>query len=110
VSTVADRVAAGFALYEERDPGWWREDAKPPVALSILSMGDCCRCVLGQRAGGADCYFDQCSRLFGWDEGDAAGGGPAIAHGFNGLDEDDDDALTAEWGRVISERRAGDAR
>jgi hypothetical protein len=43
VSTVAERVARGAAWLDEKYPQWFTK-----IDLSILDLGDCTQCVLGQ--------------------------------------------------------------
>ena len=111
--TVAERVAAGVAWLDQQDPGWWRTDAQGrgdaneswesgPINLEELSMHHPCYCVLGQRWG---TFYSAPLTL-----------GDAVARGFHCQLGDYDpnarpeeveyDALTAEWARVIEERRA----
>ena len=128
MSDVAKRVAAGTAFLDEHDPGWWSTDADPAISLEMLEMplGD--RCILGQRCpvtvlarydalrhDAADrhapyfAYAEHLMRVAGldgglspWDaeHGFTAGGlgGPGYAREWG--------ALTAEWRRVIEERRS----
>lgn len=98
---VAEQVAAGMALLDEREPGWWREDAPHPVGLGILRVASNCHCVLGQlhgsyRAGRAVLDLPRDAALgFRWATGDD--GEPVYGDG---------PALDAEWKRVIAGRRA----
>jgi hypothetical protein len=102
MSTIAERVAKGAALLDERRPGWPER-----VNVATLNVDDCWRCPLGQVFGG------YASGVFALNLGDH----DTIAHGFAGThDEAGDDlpvsdeelaALTAEWARVITERQAG---
>lgn len=99
--TTAERVAAGVAWLDEHDPGWWREDAPEhltrdaqPIDLDRLDIDDPCRCVLGYRWG-----------HFGHALVDALRDASDVALGFDGDSADEVPELTAEWRRVISERR-----
>jgi len=130
VSTIAERVAAGAAFLDEHDPDWWKADVERAIDLETLALDWPDRCVLGQRCplevlaayvetdvsdltvfDSGDGYFAYGERLSGFAE-DAE-----IAHwardlGFTfttdlpGGDRDDWDDLTAEWRKVITERRA----
>lgn len=94
---VAERVASGAALLDEKRPGWWRE-----IDLATLDIGDTCNCVVGQLIGGS-----ARRRLDGL---------PAVTGSFEyapwpwkfGMNGDPE-SLTAEWKRVISGRRAARA-
>lgn len=85
-TTVAERVARGVALLDEKRPGWAME-----IELSVLDVRSPCFCILGQTfgsyRGGTEELDDGSSPLI-----------PSTA-GF--------DALTAEWVHVITDRRAG---
>jgi hypothetical protein len=106
VSTVAERVAAGAAFLDEHDPGWWREDFAHPIDVDRLWLGDCERCIFGQLR---DDYNYGLDWMYGLDiDADSAELGFMFTWSSdNTWTEDDDiDALTAEWKRVILERRA----
>jgi hypothetical protein len=45
MATIAERVARGAALLDEREPGWWQR-----IDLGALDMDEPCECVLGQLA------------------------------------------------------------
>lgn len=130
MSTITERVAAGAAFLDERDPEWWRE-----IDLDALELDDPSACVLGQRCPAerrdryllarwgqrADEVWDADNFKF-WAlayqysgvpddaEGDREGEVAAWfnAMGFNSAEGDADEyaTLTAEWTRVITERRA----
>jgi hypothetical protein len=122
LSTIAERVALGAAFLDEHDPPWWRE-----IDLETLDLGSGDRCVLGQRCplevltawlgsapeDGEDHefrYHAYAGMLTGFSrtERDALEDW-AIARGFNrpfGDADSEYDDLTAEWARVIRERRA----
>lgn len=108
--TIAARVAAGAAWLDEHDPEWWREDAPEdptltrdaqPIDLDRLDLASPCGCVLGYRWGSyTDAVHD--GRLaglspvdLGFRARDLAGAGLRNEH----------PELTAEWRRVIRERR-----
>lgn len=100
---IAARVAKGVALLDERRCGWWDEDSG--TDLDQLDMGNCLLCVLGQEYGN---YEDGWERLADLSDSDWA-----FEHGFD-VSEDTPlneyasayAALTAEWRRVITARRA----
>jgi hypothetical protein len=129
MSAIAERVAAGAAILDEHDPGWWRPDVERAIDLDRLKLhlGD--SCVLGQRcpisvlaafhgvtvanedepdelASGDwvqayQAYAIQLSGLRGYEDlGDWG-----YAHGFVGAGSAWG-ALTDKWKRVITERRA----
>lgn len=109
-TTIADRVAAGVAWLDEHDPGWWRTDAPAdptltrdalPIDLRRLNLASSCDCVLGYRWGNyAVAVLD--GRLAGLSPADL---------GFRARSFIPDDwrgeyaDLTAEWRRVIRDRR-----
>jgi hypothetical protein len=127
MSTVSERVALGEKFMDENDPGWWRADVERAIDLAELNMGYGYACVLGQR-----CPFETLTAWLGGDleEDDdeefryhayagKLSGIPrfqrealqdwAVAHGFNrpmGGSNAEYAELTAEWSRVITERRA----
>jgi hypothetical protein len=95
VSSIAERVAAGAAFLDEHEPGWAAR-----IDLDRLALEDCQDCVLGQILGSFD---DGLLDLNLEDPG-------AIELGFMEpglflIDTNYPD-LTAEWKRVITERRA----
>lgn len=111
MSTIAERVARGAAMFDEELPGWW---AVGRIDLTKLRMASGCDCVVGQM----------------WepdedDDGDYDGFTDALRHDWLDLDlasaksfglfaenhwddarQIEYDELTAEWRRVITERRA----
>lgn len=110
MSTVAERVAAGAAFLDEHDPGWWREDARPAIELAILDLESGCQCVLGQLypcTGNPYFSYTEARHHLSLTAPDAE------SLGFDTITRYDDeagndeeyDALTAEWKRVIVERR-----
>jgi hypothetical protein len=104
MTTVSERVAAGLALLDDRNPG-----AAERIDVDRLDIVDCADCMLGQAYGH---YLAGLDRLGLSDEG-------AIEFGFTAAFDESTtpyevigqrfDALTAEWRRVIAERRAQDA-
>lgn len=96
MSTIAERVAAGAAFLDGREPGWDRR-----IDLDKLSIGSQCRCILGQlhrsfMAGLMDLDLNE-------DEDVALG---FMWHPDQDAESDEIDRLTAEWKRVITGRRA----
>lgn len=124
MSTVTERVAAGAAFLDKRDPGWWVPGTERAIDLGTLSIASASQCVLGQRCPLetlAAFFNTTMSNLNSWDDdwrytaqAEAisglrhAGGllGWAVAHGFSYDHTDRTDALTAEWKRVITARRS----
>jgi hypothetical protein len=130
MSGITERVALGAAFLDEHDEGWWREDVDRAIDLDRLNMecGDVC--VLGQR-----CPLETLTAYVGYtpdpDEPDDAddlefryhayalrlsGISPrepmenwAVAHGLNrpfgGGGGAEYRELTAEWKRLLIERR-----
>lgn len=90
--TIAERVARGAALLDEREPGWWQR-----INVRTLDIRSCKRCVLGQLEGwpSINARFDP---SLGFDAGE--GSPQEVVADFN--------ALTAEWRRLIKARRAGE--
>jgi len=116
----AERVAAGFAFLEVRDPGFWRTGIEREIDLDELDLESPRLCVLGQRcplevfkAATLTPYEAFGARLSGLPVarlGDLDAW--AVPLGFQAVDDDDTDAmdedfylLTAEWRRVIKARR-----
>jgi hypothetical protein len=92
MATIAERVAAGMALLDEKAPGWVSR-----INLGHLALGSCDRCVLGQVFG----YYDDGLVVLDFDP-DYEGG---EEFGFESNVEPYED-LTAEWVRQISARLA----
>lgn len=106
--TIPERVARGVALLDEKHPGWWER-----IDVDRLNLRSGCNCVLGQTwdgdyAGSSTAYMHHLDALlpeesyrdyeFGFD-----------AEAEDGEEQDDEyDALTAEWRRVILARRGGE--
>jgi hypothetical protein len=99
VSTIAERVAKGTALLDEKLPGWWRA-----INLVRLELNDCQDCLLGQLFGD---YDDGLPEL-GLSDRAAAESGFAEP-GFL-LERTDYPSLGAEWVRVILARREAGAQ
>lgn len=95
VDTVAERVARGVALLDEKVPGWHDR-----IDLSRLDMWDEARCILGQLF---DDFFDGAAELELQEE-------DTYTSGFDRRPELTDPVnythLHAEWIRVITDRRS----
>lgn len=90
--TLDERVANGIAYLDERLPGW-----RERLDLSDLWMGDDCRCVLGQTAGG---YFNALHDLsITHEQSDRLGFSVFFFHDVNLLNYSD---LTAAWKRALT--------
>ena len=117
MSTIAERVAAGAAFLDEHDPDWWRADAARAIDLGSLDLGEPEHCVLGQRCPlespeHSAWWAQECAllglpenvtvaRVSHWsDDHGFSLGDPSCEHEYLWSD------LTAEWKRVITERRA----
>jgi hypothetical protein len=126
MSAIRERVTAGEAVMDDRDPGWWRDDIDQAINLDTLDLNTTDCCVLGQR-----CPLDALAEAVGAGSPDMLTGadydeaygvnavltrgglpsdtwGPidswAASHGFTGSSSEMD-ALTAEWKRIIIARR-----
>ncbi|HTJ69231.1 MAG TPA: hypothetical protein VL551_16965 [Actinospica sp.] len=126
MSTIAERVAAGAAFLDEHDPDWWRADVERAIDLEKLNLSHGDACVLGQRCPLAvpgdisefEAYGYELSKTFSWrslSNWAAPLGfqiyGPWREDGTTEgrrLSEEMDEyrELTAEWKRVIEQRRA----
>jgi hypothetical protein len=101
--TIAERVAKGAVLLDETVPDWWQR-----IDLKTLALVSPCRCVVGQLFPSAHAPLD--SYADGLDALDVEFYSGATL-GFDaetaGTDEQGREytALTAEWRRVIEERR-----
>jgi hypothetical protein len=109
-ATIAERVAAGAALLDEKLPGWDKD-----IDLGFLDLASPCRCILGQL------HYDEGRPARSFDAGLSSLGlfpySNAVKLGFNvepamPAGEDDEDpedaefaALTEEWRRLILARR-----
>lgn len=103
MSTIAERVARGAALLDEREPGWHQR-----IDLETLDMELPCNCVLGQL------HHDQDDPLAGdgyWPALEELGipawpvSKPA-AYAFAADKIGGYPALTAAWRELIESRRA----
>lgn len=130
MSTVSKRVALGAAFLDENDPGWWRADAERAIDLRELDLESSDSCVLGQRCPASTLFtapdwahtrFDAMALSFGpfcdrtevneWAA--PLGFQASVTYGEDPDDEsgeynefDDFENLTAEWKRLIEERRS----
>lgn len=119
MTIITERVAAGAAFLDEHDPEWWRE-----IDLGALDLADSRLCVLGQRcpletlAGWNSVPVSELTKdddtqryyAFGYALMSAAGDPRPLLEwarerGFTST-LGQWAALTAEWKRVITERRA----
>jgi hypothetical protein len=102
VNIVAERVAKGAALLDEKVPGWDQR-----IDLEILAMRGTCECVLGQlfepTPEGADGYWVGLDRL----AISRLGAAHAAEYGFACETSEIESyvALGAEWRRLIGARR-----
>ena len=134
MSTIAERVAAGAAFLDEHDPEWWRADVERAINLDKLDLASGDSCILGQRCPvslianrlgidpdgldsddfevayeamalslGASVDRESRTRVDNWA---APLGFQAVQAPSGFRDIPDYDGLTAEWKRVITERRA----
>jgi hypothetical protein len=107
-ATIAECVAAGAAFLDENDPEWWRADVANAIDLDALALESEHLCILGQRCpleldSGYSPYAVQAVRL-GAKPNDVWAW--AVDLGFALHADDETPHLTAEWARVIRERRA----
>ena len=120
-ATIAERVAAGAAFLDVTDPDWWRADVDRAIDLSTLDLGLAGACVLGQRCPleiynsglvGDTKYVAMAKHLSGFHrsgDADRWAGARGFQVSYYVADGDDDIEyadLTAEWKRVITERRS----
>jgi hypothetical protein len=132
MTTITERVAAGAAFLNEHDPEWWRADVEQAIDLDRLDMGEGDSCILGQRCpistlanflgidpdgieqDERDMSYAAMAGHFGapvrqngtfTDEWGEDLGFQAALSLSGRRDPRDYDALTAEWKRVITERR-----
>jgi len=125
MTTITDRVAAGAAFLDEHDPEWWRADVDRAIDQVTLNHVLASECVLGQRcpvetlAGHigidpadlegldfAQAYFANAERLAGGFDDRIELAAWARSHGFNAESNAEFPDLTAEWKRVITDRRS----
>jgi hypothetical protein len=123
--TIPERVGRGVPFLDEHDPGWWRADVDRAINLSTLNMVNGEACVLGQRCPldvlqnyasilqlypqAEDRYYAYAAKLALLSDRDRREW--SDEHGFtlpqeNGTSWGGWHELTAEWRRVITERRA----
>lgn len=109
-TSIAERVLRGVAWLDQHDPGWWREDAPEyrdrnaqPIDLDRLDLGDPCGCIFGHRWGyyGHAPVGDTAAASLGCYSASALAADPATRAGVVAEYAE----LTAEWRRVIRERR-----
>lgn len=96
--TIAERVAAGAQWLNDNVPDWWQR-----IDLDRLDVRSECRCVLGQIYG----HYSVAPKTAWWSDPDH-GYGKWLAdwRGFDTATDDEVEALTAEWRRVIEAHRA----
>lgn len=100
-ATIAERVAKGAALLDEREPGWWQR-----IDLDTLDLKAPCRCILGQLDTDRqdhDLWLWIASR-FGldvWEDDDKRLGFNVLHHSDRAYAN-----LTAAWRTLIEARRA----
>ena len=112
MNTIAERVAAGAAFLDEREPDWWRR-----IDVKRLELASSCQCVLGQlhshKCGEPSMHYLHARSRF--EVADVCGhADPDAALGFDvsdaarraGREGVEYAGLTAEWRRVIAERQA----
>lgn len=95
MSTIAERVAAGAAWLDENVPDWVER-----IDLARLDVSDCVDCVLGQLFGG---FSGAPRELIGFDAYPERKGFDLDARLV--YTEAPYRRLTAQWRRVIEERR-----
>lgn len=124
-ATIPERVAAGAAFLDEHDPQWWKADVERAIDLDTLRLESLDSCVLGQRCPLsvlADYLGTDEDRLERFDRLEAYRAYGGFLSGINNYFEIGDwarglgfntgrgftewDQLTAEWKRVITERRS----
>lgn len=109
MAEVAERVARGATLLDERRPGWWRDAEPGLIDLDRLNIEDCADCVLGQ-------LYPADSPFGSYEHGLRALGitarNEAVAYGFISADGSDEaaweienDCLQHEWSCLIAARR-----
>jgi hypothetical protein len=130
MSGITERVALGGAFLDETDRDWWREDVDRAIDLGDLDLKRTDLCVLGQRCPletlAASLGIDGPDELCLVDFGDAFYVNAsrlahlladpftdratltewAIPYGFVAAHPAEYPDLTAEWAKVIRERRA----
>ena len=127
MNTIAERVAAGTAFLDQHDPDWWKAGVERAIDLATLDLDEPALCILGQRCPvgvlAEYCNLDPADEDELSAEWWRAYTAYAIElshipdfcalaewgdrHGFsNSFSWDTYLDLTAEWYRVITERRA----
>jgi hypothetical protein len=102
MSAVAERVARGAALLDEKMPGWIER-----VNVEWLDIASCYFCVLGQvlddgtRASTDDLDSPYSAGIKALDIDREYHG--TVWHGFDGIHID---ALNAAWRRLVADRQA----
>ncbi len=102
--TIAERVARGAALLDERRP-WWAGE----IDTRHLALWECKHCTLGQPYGNYQRGLDILFGVASSDEEEATREEVAAAHGFNVDDQDDGDEyndLRLAWIAAIASRLA----
>lgn len=108
MSAIAERVAAGAAFLDEREPGWDQR-----IDLGRLNLKSECRCVLGQLNSALASDWGVITGKYGlhraWDSGPRGLADTDL--GFNvSVQRRGDEAewaeLTAAWHQLITARRA----
>jgi hypothetical protein len=99
MSTDTERVAAGMAFLDEREPGW-----PSRIDLGRLNIADPDWCMTGQLQPATSHAWAGICRAAGWEAD--AGGADDISLGFDAEEAAEYSALTAEWRRAITERLA----
>jgi hypothetical protein len=130
MNAITERVALGAVFLDETDGGWWRADVDRAINLDDLDLKRTDLCVLGQRCPletlAAAVGIDDPGELDDLDFGEAFYVNAsrlaclladpfkdrstltewAIPYGFVAAHPAEYPDLTAEWARVIRERRA----
>lgn len=125
MSTITGRVTAGAKFLDEHDPDWWRADVERAIDLRELDLSGGEVCILGQRCPlemrearpvGETSYSLYATALSGVPKGEVGALDRwASALGFQmtpgwvddpDWEDDEYEALTNEWRKVITERRA----
>lgn len=105
MSTIAERVAAGAAFLDKREPGWDRR-----IDLDRLDLESACACVLGQLhfdKNAPDLSYIYAIRKLQIQEPRDAEFGFDVLEGAEDFsaEEAEFEELTAEWKRVLTKRR-----
>ncbi len=103
MKTIAERVARGAALLDEKLPGWWQR-----IDLEALTMRDTCMCILGQLFGNEEDRLEDDGYWQGLHDLNIPRFGAAHAAEYGFADEDPFayEALDVEWCELIESRRA----